>query len=55
MTFTPRDRWIFVARAIVSALMLTAGLFVILSGNYPDATTKWAYGMVGLVVGYWLR
>ena len=55
MTFTARDRWTFVARAVVSVVMLTSSLFVILSGKYPDSTTKWAYGMVGLVVGYWLR
>ncbi len=23
--------------------------------GYPDATLKWAIGMVGLVAGYWLR
>jgi uncharacterized membrane protein len=55
MTFSPRERWIFVARAAVSAVVLITSLYVILSGRYPDATTKWAFGMVGLVVGYWLR
>lgn len=42
-------------RAFVSLAILVSGLYVILSGRYPDATVKWAYGMVGLVVGYWLR
>ena len=53
--FSPRDRWTLVARVVVSAVVLTASLVIILSGGYPDATTKWAYGMAGLVVGYWLR
>jgi hypothetical protein len=55
MTFTARDRWLFISRAVVSVVMLTSGLYVILSGRYPDATQKWAFGMVGLVAGYWLR
>jgi hypothetical protein len=45
----------FLARAVVSAIILVASLVVILSSGYPDATVKWAYGMAGLVVGYWLR
>jgi hypothetical protein len=53
--FTDRQRYEFVARLIVSVVVLIAGLWVICTGAYPDATTKWAFGAVGLVVGYWLR
>jgi hypothetical protein len=53
--FTGRERWHFAARAVVSAVVIVACLLVILKGNYPDAITKWAFGMMGLVVGYWLR
>jgi hypothetical protein len=49
MTFTPRDRWTFVVRAAVSLAILTSSLYIILSGQYSDATTKWAFGMAGLV------
>lgn len=38
----------------VSAIVLAASLAVIFA-PFPDAYTKWAFGMVGLVVGYWLR
>jgi len=55
VTFSARDRWYFVARAVVSASLLAASLFVILSGAFPDPIVKWAIGIVGLVAGYWLR
>jgi hypothetical protein len=55
MAFTTPDRAFFVARVVVSLIILFAGLYVILWGSYPDATIKWSFGMVGLVVGYWLR
>ena len=55
MNFSAKDRANFIARAIISLIALVAGLTVILSGSYPDATAKWAFGVVGLVLGYWLR
>jgi hypothetical protein len=41
----------------VSAVVLVSGLYVVLSRGYtyPDATTKWAFGVIGVVLGYWLR
>ncbi len=53
--FTIEQRWNFVARAFVSVVVLSAGIFVILHGSYPDAIVKWAIGVVGVVIGYWLR
>ena len=53
--FPERQRYEFVARLIVSLTVLVSGLWVICSGTYPDATVKWAFGAVGIVVGYWLR
>lgn len=53
--FTTSERYDFVARAVVSLVILIAGLYVLLIGNYPDAIVKWAIGVIGLVVGYWLR
>lgn len=38
----------------VSAIVLIAS-FAILFGSFPDDYKKWAFGMIGLVVGYWLR
>src|SRR5580700_10535512 len=53
--FSSKERWNFVARVIISTIALGSGLYVILVGTYPDATIKWAFGIVGLVIGYWLR
>jgi hypothetical protein len=53
--FTPKERWTLVVRIVVSCIFLFAALFVILRNTYPDATTKWAFGIAGLVIGYWLR
>ena len=55
MAFSPRDQWMLIARVAISLFVLIPSLWVILSGSFPDSTTKWAIGMVGLVVGYWLR
>jgi hypothetical protein len=53
--FTPKERWTFIVRAVISAIFLGAAFYVILRNSYPDATTKWAFGIAGLVIGYWLR
>jgi hypothetical protein len=42
-------------KIVVSAIVLAASLYVILSQKFPDDYNKWAFGMTGLVVGYWLR
>jgi hypothetical protein len=42
-------------RAGVSGVILIAAGYVILSDAYPDATEKWAFGAIGIVLGYWLR
>jgi hypothetical protein len=38
----------------VSAIVLIACLILIF-GASPEDVKKWASGMVGVVVGYWLR
>jgi uncharacterized membrane protein len=43
-----------VAQMVFSLLVLTAALYVILSRQYEADTQKWAFGMIGLIVGYWL-
>ena len=53
--FTPKERWMLIVRLSVSVMFGIAAMYVILSNGYPDATTKWAFGIVGLVIGYWLR
>ena len=40
---------------VVSLALLGAALFIILTDSYPDSHSKWAFGMVGLIAGYWLR
>ena len=48
---TPSDRWI---QIIISFIVLLAALYVILSQKYDADVQKWAFGAVGLIVGYWL-
>lgn len=42
-------------QVIGSLAILAAGLYIILSKQYGEADSKWAYGIVGTVIGYWLR
>ena len=39
----------------VSAVILGAGLWVILSGHYNADAGQWASGAIGTVMGYWLK
>ena len=39
---------------LISFAVLTVCLVLVL-GDYPSAHTKWAFGMVGVLVGYWLK
>lgn len=39
----------------VSIVMLAAGLWVMLSGQYSADAMHWASGAIGTVVGYWLK
>jgi len=43
-----------VMQVIISLIVLTSALIVILSKKYPDDVQKWAFGVVGTIVGYWL-
>ncbi|HID32392.1 MAG TPA: hypothetical protein EYP24_03335 [bacterium (Candidatus Stahlbacteria)] len=42
-------------RIVITFIILGVGLYVILSPRYDDSTRKWAFGMVGAVIGYWLK
>jgi hypothetical protein len=53
--FTTEQRWTFVARAVISIVILSSGIYVIMHDSYSDAVVKWAIGAVGVVIGYWLR
>ena len=39
----------------ISGAVLTASFYVMLSPSFPDDYGKWAFGMIGLVVGYCLQ
>jgi hypothetical protein len=38
----------------ISLVVLGAGLYVVLSKKYSDDAQRWAFGAIGMVVGYWL-
>ena len=40
---------------VVTLAVLVAGLYVILDPSYAADDKKWGYGIVGTVVGYWLK
>lgn len=41
--------------AVISLIVLAAALWVILSQRYTAKVEHWAYGIVGMVLGFWLR
>jgi hypothetical protein len=42
-------------QAVVSLAVLGASLFIILTHGFSPDSKRWAYGTVGMVVGYWLK
>jgi hypothetical protein len=42
-------------QAIVSLAVLAASLFIIMTHGFDAVSKSWAYGTVGMVVGYWLK
>ncbi len=50
-----QDRIKLFARVVVSFVVLGAALYIILSRQFGDDYAKWAFGMAGVIVGYWLR
>lgn len=41
---------------MISVLVLIGAMYVILSRNtYAESQQKWAFGIVGTIVGYWLK
>jgi hypothetical protein len=49
------DRTTSTMQVAISAVVLGAGLWVILSGHYPTDSERWASGAIGTVMGYWLK
>jgi hypothetical protein len=43
------------AQLVISAVLLIAALFVILTKRYAAQDKHWAYGALGTVVGFWLK
>ncbi len=41
-------------RMLISLAVLTVCLLLVL-GDFPSEHTKWAFGMIGVLVGYWLK
>ena len=39
----------------ISLLVLGVALYVILSTRFGEDIKKWAFGVTGLILGYWLR
>jgi hypothetical protein len=40
---------------LISVLVLSASLYVILSGGYKADGERWAFGSIGTIVGFWLK
>ena len=49
------DTVLVVMQVVISLALLGSTLFVILSKRYGPKDKHWAYGTIGLVVGFWLK
>jgi hypothetical protein len=44
-----------VTKILVTVLVLLSALFIIVSNSYPVTDQKWAYGVIGTIIGYWFK
>jgi hypothetical protein len=40
---------------VISLAMLYACLRIILGADYDETYAKWAFGLAGVIIGYWLK
>lgn len=43
------------AQLIISSVLLVASLYLVITEPENSAKLKWAFGMIGIIVGYWLK
>ena len=54
-TEVSRDQVRLIMQVVVSLVFMGAVLFVILSKRYKKEDQNWAYGTLGLIIGFWLN
>jgi len=42
-------------RFVISCVVLASALFVVLSRKYSASTEKWAFTVIGFILGWWLK
>lgn len=42
-------------RMVITIVLLLAAVYIILSQKYDADSQKWAFGVVGTILGYWMR
>jgi hypothetical protein len=42
-------------RMAVSVCLLALRIWILFDKDVPNDYVKWAFGMIGLIVGYWLK
>jgi hypothetical protein len=46
----------FLMRALISWVLLGVGIYILVIEQSPsDAAQKWAYGILGTILGYWFN
>ena len=45
---------VLATQVTITMLVLLSSLYVVLSQEYEPETEKWAFGTIGLLIGYWL-
>jgi hypothetical protein len=45
----------YITQVLFSLIILIVGLYMICTLPADDGKVKWAMGMVGIIIGYWLK
>lgn len=55
MNKNTREGLYALTRVLVSLAVLGVALALIIESKYLDDVEKWAFGVIGVILGYWLR
>jgi hypothetical protein len=47
--------WPLFMQVVLSLVIVAASLCKVLWGNGDTTTKHWAFGMIGMILGYWLK
>jgi uncharacterized membrane protein len=46
---------VLITQVAISSIIVAVGVIFLLFSDHDDSRTKWAIGVIGIILGYWLK